>query len=52
MQELQVLDNKAQANISDITITDIEKIKSTVLDTKDIIYIKWKKYINNKWWRS
>lgn len=35
-----------------INLVDVEKIKDTLLDTKDIVKIKWKNYINKRWYRK
>lgn len=48
MKNTDLLINK-EANIN---IIDIEKIKNTLLDSRDIVKIKWKNYINKRWYRK
>lgn len=48
MKNTDLLINKE----TNINIIDIEKIKNTLLDSKDIVKIKWKNYINKRWYRK
>ena len=52
MNDLQVLPN-TDTNISTTELlAEIDKVKSSILDSKDIVNIKGKKYINKRWYRK
>jgi len=51
MNDIQVLNN-ADTNISIKAFTEIDKLKNSILDTRDLVTIKWKRYINKRWYRK